>query len=241
VEIQGLDAMSAGVILAWATEMQEKDMISTKETGGLNLKWGDYETYIQAVRLIVEQPNDFYKALCRGVDYASSKYGGSEFALAFGGNEMPGYHTGPAAPISHLVSSRHSHLDSAGYSLDEKMNASGEKATPGGIAESLFTEEKWRQILSSLITCYFARGIFTEDIVVKTLKTVGYQFTSEGLMELGGEILKAKYNFKKREGFSFSKLRIPKRIFETPTPAGKLSENFIRESIGLFQDKIEAL
>ncbi len=241
VEIQGLDAMSAGVILAWATEMQEKGMISTKETAGLNLKWGDYDTYIRAVGLIVEQPNDFFKALSRGVDYASSKYGGSEFALAFGGNEMPGYHTGPAAHVSHLVSSRHSHLDSAGYSLDEKANAAGKKLTAEGIADSLLTEEKWRQILSSLIICYFARGIYTDDVVVKALRTLEYQSTPEDLMELGSSILKAKYNFKTREGFSFAKLRIPARIFETPTPSGKLSEKFIRDSIRLYANKIEAL
>jgi len=241
VEIQGLDAMSAGVILAWATEMQERGMISTKETVGLNLKWGDYDTYIRAVKLIVEQPNDFFKALGRGVDYASSKYGGSEFALAFGGNEMPGYHSGPATHISHLVSSRHSHLDSAGYSIDDKMNAAGKKLTADEIADSLLNEEKWRQILSSLITCYFARGVFTPEVIVKALSTLNYQLSPENLTEIGGNILKAKYNFKTREGFNLSKLRIPNRIFETPTPAGQLSEEFIRESIRLYKDKIEAL
>jgi len=36
VEILGLDAMSTGVALAWATEAQQKGIITTKETNGLN-------------------------------------------------------------------------------------------------------------------------------------------------------------------------------------------------------------
>jgi len=125
VERLGLDAMSTGVVLAWATEALERGLIGGRETLGLKFRWGDYETYLRAIPLIVEQPNDFYRALARGVQHASSIYGGEDFALAFGGNEMPGYHTGPAAHLSYLIGARHSHLDSAGYSLDQKLGSRG--------------------------------------------------------------------------------------------------------------------
>ncbi|MHC1574727.1 MAG: aldehyde ferredoxin oxidoreductase C-terminal domain-containing protein [Candidatus Methanogasteraceae archaeon] len=76
--------MSAGVILAWATEAQEKGIISDTEAMGIKLDWGNYAAYIDAVRLIIERPNEFYKALARGVLYAVSIYGGAEYALAWG-------------------------------------------------------------------------------------------------------------------------------------------------------------
>jgi len=54
VEIFGLDVMSTGVILAWATEAMEKGIISESDTGGVRLSWGDHQAYAQAIRLIVE-------------------------------------------------------------------------------------------------------------------------------------------------------------------------------------------
>jgi aldehyde:ferredoxin oxidoreductase len=86
VEIYGLDAMSTGVVLAWATEAQEKGLVSREETMGLELRWGDLDGYLTAVENIVAQENEFYKCLASGVDVASARYGGEDFALAFGGN-----------------------------------------------------------------------------------------------------------------------------------------------------------
>ena len=153
VEAYGLDAISTGVCLAWATEALEKRLISEKETI-VKLLFGDYEAYLKAIDYLVRQPNDFYKALAKGVDYASKIYGGEDFALAFGSNEMPGYHTGPLAHITHLTGSRHSHLDSAGYRLDQKLLKEGKKLPSAEEAANLLlNEEAWRQILTSLVVC----------------------------------------------------------------------------------------
>jgi len=239
-ETLGLDAMSTGVALAWATEMLLKGLIGLEETGGLKLRWGNVEAYVKAARFLVEQPTSFYMALARGVTYASNHYGGKEFALTFGGNEMPGYHTGPAH-LGFLTGSRHSHLDGAGYSLDEKMVKNGEKPSPPKIVEALLKEEAWRQILASLVVCFFARAVYKPETVCKTLEVVGYKLTPEELQRLGLEILKHKLEFKFREGFSFEKLSFPKRIFETQTPHGKLSKAFMEEALKLFEEKVQAL
>ena len=86
VEAVGLDAMSAGVVLSWATEAMDKGIISDDQTGGLRFFWNNYGNYIEAVKRIVSQPNDFFRALAKGVDHASSIYGGRDFALSFGKN-----------------------------------------------------------------------------------------------------------------------------------------------------------
>jgi len=234
VEVQGLDAMSAGVVLAWATEALEKGLISTDETDGLRLSWGDYPTYIQAAQRIVTQPNSFYRALAKGVELASSVYGGSEFALAFGGNEMPGYHTGPAAALTHLIGARHSHLDSAGYSIDQKAAQKGETLTPEGVAEALLIEERWRQVLASLVVCFFARGLYTPEVVLQALACAGYEWSAEDMGRLGVETLRAKHAFKAREGFDPTHLRIPRRILETASPLGLVDEEFLRKAIAHF-------
>jgi aldehyde:ferredoxin oxidoreductase len=237
-EVQGLDVMSMGVSLAWATEALQQGLISTQETDGLALDWGDYPVYIAAVGRIVSQPNDFYRALAHGVEYAARIYGGTDFALAFGGNEMPGYHTGPGCHVGYLTGARHSHLDSAGYSLDQKAGAKGEAPTPEGIATGLLEEERWRQVLTSLVVCLFARGIFTPETVLRALATTGFDWSADGLTQLGAETLRRKYAFKLREGFDPGQLRIPRRILETSTPMGTLDEDVLRKAIQVYAQRV---
>jgi len=238
IEKYGLDAMSAGVCLAWATEAYEKGLVSKEELAGVEPKWGDYEAYIKMARMIVAQPNEFYKHLAMGVEAAATKYGGLEFALAFGGNEMPGYHTGPAAYVGYLTGARHSHLDSAGYSLDEKTI--GATPSPEKIAEELFKEEVWRQVLSSLVVCFFARRVYSPEKTAKALSAVGVERSEKELASLGEKILAEKYDFKLREGFNPENLRVPRRITETPTPHGKISEETIKRAVSFYVEKVKS-
>ncbi len=219
--------------MAWATEAQEKGLITQNETLGLTLKFGDEPSYAKAVEYIVKQPNEFYSALARGVDFASNRYGGEEFALAFGGNEMPGYHTGPVSHVGHLTGSRHSHLDAAGYSIDQAA-LKDKLPDPKAAAAKLLKEEAWRQVLSSLVVCFFARGIYDKDTVAKALTTAGHKMAPEALDRIGMEILREKNRFKEREGFNAKELRIPRRIFETDSPLGKVDEKYLRESVEEF-------
>jgi len=81
---------------------------------------------------------------------------------------MPGYHTGPAAHIGYLFGARHSHLDSAGYSIDTKSMT--KSITAEQLVENILEEEQWRQIISSLVICFLEeRFIHRNDI--KMLKT----------------------------------------------------------------------
>ncbi|MHA1938697.1 MAG: aldehyde ferredoxin oxidoreductase N-terminal domain-containing protein [Candidatus Thorarchaeota archaeon] len=229
VEIFGMDAMSTGVTLAWATEAQMRGLVTEEEALDLMFSWGDYEIYIKAIRNIVMQPNEFYSYLAMGVDAASERYGGSEFALAFGGNEMPGYHTGLVSHVSFLVGSRHSHLDAGGYSIDQSVLQGKELSMDAAIQE-LLKEESWRQILSSLVVCFFARGIYDIETVKKTLKVSGLD-TSYDIDGLGLEILLMKNRFKAREGFDPMELRIPSRIYKTPSARGEINENEVKNAV----------
>ena len=238
VERYGIDAISTGVVLAWVTEAYERGLITNREVMDKTPKWGDYRTYIELIDMIIGQPNEFFKCVARGVRYASEKYGGKEFALEYGGNEMAGYHTGPAFHVGLLVGSRHSHLDSAGYSYDQKALKEGVKLTPEGVAKQLIKEEQWRQVLTSLVICLFARGIYTPPIVVKALKVMGYDFTEEDLYKVGREILVTKYEFKIREGVNVKDIKFPRRVLETPTPHGTLSEEFLKRATELYLEML---
>jgi aldehyde:ferredoxin oxidoreductase len=237
IEVQGLDVMSAGVALAWATEAMQNGLVRLEDTGGLQLEFGCAENYIEAVRRIITQPTDFYRALARGAAHASSIFGGEEYALTFGKNEMPGYHTGPGCHLGYLTGARHSHLDSAGYSLDQKAAAKGEALDPEVTADRLMEEESWRQVLTSLVVCLFARGLYSEENVVKALSVAGIERSPEELVQFGVETLRLKNAFKRREGFDFNQLSIPKRIFKTLSPLGQIDEGFMRRALARFAEK----
>ncbi len=236
-EIQGLDVMSTGVVLAWATEALERGLVSEVDTAGLSFAWGHAPVYIEAIQRIISQPTDFYRALARGADHAASIYGGEEYALTFGGNEMPGYHTGPGAHLGYLSGARHSHLDSAGYSLDQNALTTGQPLNPSDVAAALLEEEAWRQVLSSLVICFFARGVYTPDIIQQALGAIGIEFSPSDLNRLGVDILRRKHQYKAREGFDLSTIRIPNRILETPSSLGLIDGKFIRQTLAAMEKR----
>jgi aldehyde:ferredoxin oxidoreductase len=231
----GVDVISMGVVLAWATEMQQRGMISANETMGLELSWGDKAAYLKAIDLVVKPPNDFYAALGKGVVYASKKYGGQEFAVQLGGLEIPGYHTGLGNMLGLTVGFRHSHLDNAGYSADQASfnhQLSDEK-----IVDNIIEEEDRRSVLNCMVSCLFARNVYTFENIIEALKSLGIEKTEEELKELGRDIFRKKYELKKKFGFKFEQITLPKRFFETVSTTGRIEEERVRKAIELYRWK----
>ncbi len=233
-EKAGVDIISMGVVLAWATEMQQRGKISTKETLGLELAWGDKAAYLRAIDLVVQAPNDFYTALGKGVVYASKKYGGEEFAVQLGGLEIPGYHTGLGNIVGLAVGFRHSHLDNAGYAADQA--AFNHPLSDEEIVEHIIEEEDRRSILNCLVPCLFGRNVYTYENILLALKSIGIDRTEEELKELGKEIFRKKYELKTKFGFKFENLTLPKRFFETPSTTGMIEEERVRRAIEMYRE-----
>ncbi|MCX8126312.1 MAG: aldehyde:ferredoxin oxidoreductase, partial [Dehalococcoidia bacterium] len=135
--------------------------------------------------------------------------------------------------IGALIGARHSHLDNAGYSIDQKR-ISSQEASPDRLVEALLAEERWRQVLSSLVVCFFARGIYQVDVVLRALNVAGFSLTEKDLKSIAGEIHREKYRFKIREGFSFEGLDVPRRVLDTATPLGRLDDEYIKSAVKHF-------
>ncbi|MDM7935291.1 MAG: aldehyde ferredoxin oxidoreductase family protein [Methanothrix sp.] len=234
-ERMGLDAMSAGVVLSWATEAYERDLITPQETLGIPLQWNNVDSYIKVLEHIVRPPNEFYSALARGVEFASARYGGREFAMALGGNEISGYHTGPASIVGQLVGVRHSHLDNAGYSIDQK--AAKSQMDPERMVEEIIREDDSRGVFNSLVGCLFARGVYTEENILDALGAVGISKTRDDLHALGRRIFDEKYRFKVQEGFDLTSARIPHRLFETVSTLGMITPDVVEEMLRIYRKR----
>ena len=129
VEKTGLDAMSAGVALAWAAEALEKGVVTEEQTL-LPLKFGDAENFEEALDLLAGRVNEFWSALAMGVPVAAARFGGGDFACVLG-QEMAGYATGEVFFTSQSMGFRHSHLDAGRLRLGPAAPGPGSGRGPG--------------------------------------------------------------------------------------------------------------
>lgn len=231
----GFDTMLLGNILAWMTEAYESGLIGDSDTNGLKLSWGDVDAYIEAIRRIAYGEGDLYIYASQGLKQLADIYGGRDYAMQIAGNGIPGYHTGYASILGFLVASRHSHNSNAGYDIDQQ--ALKRRFTDEELIDRIIEEEDWRNILVSLAACMFSRRVYSPDVVVEALRTVGYDYTVEDLMDIGREIYMDIYRIKSSEGFDPRKIYIPRRLFETPSASGILSEDRFRKLLDLYMER----
>ncbi|HUT72820.1 MAG TPA: aldehyde ferredoxin oxidoreductase N-terminal domain-containing protein [Desulfatiglandales bacterium] len=219
----GLDVMSAGVSLAWATEALDKGIISEKETL-VPLEFGSVEGYCHAIDHLCRQTNEFYQTLARGTKAAANAYGGKDFACVLG-QEMAGYATGEVFYVSQAYGFRHSHLDTAGYSYDQKA---GDKSIDTTIS-FLLKEEAARVMLTCMVSCLFARGVYNQERIEEALTVIGRRDMAEALPQSVTEVQKARWRLKYATGYDPTQIDIPTRLKETVNWKGPLDENFMLE------------
>jgi aldehyde:ferredoxin oxidoreductase len=221
VDKQGLDVMSAGVALAWATEALEKGLLSENETL-VPLKFGDDQTYSEAMQHLATGANEFYRLLGQGTMKVAAYYGGTEFACVLG-QEMAGYATGEVFFVSQALGLRHSHLDSSGYSYDQKHTGKN----VGGAVEFLVRDERERAFLTSMVACLFARGVYTEALLGECLGSVGYTTLAGNIAAVSNSIQKLRWKTRIATGFDPREVTIPKRFTEITTWKGKVDEDYL--------------
>jgi aldehyde:ferredoxin oxidoreductase len=237
VEEYGLDAVSAGVCLGYATECYVKGLVSREQTL-VDLAFGDKDGYLAAIRHMATRANDFYGALSDGVHFASGKYGGREFAVSIARNEMPAYHTGYGSVVGYACGARHSHLCNGGYSHDQsRRTLDGPK-----LVGDLFDEEIKRCVLNSLVICLFARNVYDNETIVKALDAIGIEgYDDARLGEVGRRIYATKLRVKDKLGFDLTDVQISRRVFETPAMGEVLDKGAARDMIAMFDARNKEL
>jgi aldehyde:ferredoxin oxidoreductase len=221
MERQGLDVISAAVALAWATEAFERGLVTEKETL-VPLEFGRVENYRNAVRHLGMRMNEFYEALGQGTAVAAARYGGEEFACVLG-QEMAGYATGEVFFVSQAYGFRHSHLDSAGYGFDQKAH---DKDTDVAVAY-LIEEERRRVQLTCMVSCLFARSVYSEERLQDALAALGYPGVAEALAPQSRVVQATRWKLKFVTGYNPQSITIPRRFREVQTWKGALDETFL--------------
>jgi aldehyde:ferredoxin oxidoreductase len=136
---------------------------------------------------------------------------------------MAGYATGEAFFVSQALGLRHSHLDSGGYSYDQKPK--GKKVEDA--VNFLIQDEKGRVFLTSMVSCLFARGVYTDEVLGNCLKSVGYGTLADSMDTVAGGIQKLRWKLRVSTGYRPEKVAIPKRFSEITTWKGPLDRQFM--------------
>ncbi len=231
-EKMGIDIMSAGVALAWATEATEKGIISEKETVAA-LLFGDAAAYQQAMLHLAIGANEFYRLLGQGIMKAAARYGGAEFACVLG-QEMAGYATGEVFFISQALGFRNSHLDAAGYSYDQKNTDKDVAAA----VQFLTDDERERVLLTSMVSCLFARNVYTPQLLAQCLEAAGYPTLAGSIDAVSRNIQKLRWRMRLATGFDPEAVTIPARFSEITTWKGRLDAEYLAALKGAYARRI---
>ncbi len=235
VEKVGLDVMSTGVALAWATEALEKGIITLEETME-PLSFGDGSAYIKAVWHLGLGANRFYSLLAKGTMAAAKEYGGEDFACVLG-QEMAGYATGEVFFASQSNSFRHSHLDAGAYSYDQKHAERDLQAA----LDFLIQDECKRTLLNSMVVCLFARAVYTDEVLADCLDAAGFQEISRSMDSLGKDITGYRWQTRFRTGYEPGTVKIPRRFLEIETWKGKIDEPFLERLRSAYANRLKEL
>ena len=231
IDKAGMDTISCGTALAWATEALERTIIEPEQFDGIDLRWGDAERYAQGIAAIARGESEVARWLGQGEVQAARHFGGAEFVAAVGGQGVAGYWTGYAHVLGHLLGARHSHLDNAGYAIDQKLEA----YTDDAIIDRIITDEGERIVQTSVAICLFARGVYDLETISRALDSVGIQRSAEQLQAMGERIYWERVRLRERLGFEARLEDIPKRFFETPTPRGQLEPDRVSNMLEIYQ------
>jgi aldehyde:ferredoxin oxidoreductase len=221
IERVGLDAMSAGVALAWATEATEQGLISRKQTV-VRLRFGDGEAYQQAAGYLGTGHNEFYRLLAGGTLRAAAAYGGSEFACVLG-QEMAGYATGPVYFAAQSLGFRHSHLDTGAYSWEQKNpDHDVDKAV-----DYLIADEPGRVFLTSMVACLFARSVYSDEQLAECLSAWAMLNWQEPLTRRPSASGLCAGMARIATGFRPENITIPKRFYQVRTIHGPVQADYL--------------
>lgn len=234
VEKAGVDVMSCGVALAWATEALAAGLISEAETLA-PLAFGEADPYMKAIRYLSRAANEFYRLLGQGTAAATARYGGDDFACLLG-QEMAGYATGEVFYTSQSLGFRHSHLDTGGYTYDQTHR---EKDVPAAV-DFLISDEQERCVLTSMVSCLFARGIYGSELLGEALTSVGQVGLAGDLQSLGKRVQAARWRERLRSGFDPAAVKISKRLRQVTTCSGPIDNAYLDRLREVYGARLQA-
>ena len=222
----GMDSISAGVSISFAMECFERGILTQKDTGGLELSFGNVETMLELLEQIAFRKG-FGALLAEGSKKAAETIGkGSiEFAIQVKGEELPmheprykqgmGLHFSVhATGADHNTGIHDNRINMTEWErVDVSVPISNTDMSPHK-ARMLYQNGLWAQLTNYLGLCVFVP--YTRQQILEAVQHVtGWSMSYWKLMKLVERGMALSRIFNIREGFSATDDRLPRRFFST--------------------------
>lgn len=213
----GMDPISFGVTLAAAMELFELGVISTADTDGVALEFGN----AQALTIMAEKTGKhegFGQMLGLGSKRLCEHYGRPELAMVVKGQEFAGYDSRAqqGMGLGYATSNRGAcHLKHDLFAEDMKDQTGQGKAAP-----CKSSQDKIAMIDSTGVCLFTAAAWDTGEFQQMISAACGDEWTSERLIETGERTWTLERLFNLQAGLSSADDTLPPRLLETPAPSG---------------------
>ena len=215
----GLDTISAGSAISLAYLLYDRGFITSADTGGLPLRWGDIETAHTLLELIAAREG-FGDLLAQGTKRIAAHFGASDLAVHVNGLELAAHDPRALSGMAvvYATSPRGAcHLQGDMYVVDMGLTLpevgifpSGRFKTRGK-SEIVAKVQDWRTLYNSAIMCIFVNP--TAPVLVKLLaEATGWSSDIVWWQRTGERIFALKRAFNNRLGVNRGNDRLPERM-----------------------------
>jgi aldehyde:ferredoxin oxidoreductase len=215
----GLDTVSAGSSISLAYLLYDRGFITTADTGGLPLKWGDIETAHTLLEMIARREG-LGDVLAEGAKRIAARYGADDLAVHVNGLE-PAAHDPRALSgmaVVYATSPRGAcHMQGDMYVVDMGLTIPEVGIFPGGRFKTRGKSkiaarvQDWRTLYNSAIMCAFVNP--TAPLLVKLLSdATGWSSDIVWWQRTGERIFNLKRAFNNRLGVRRGNDRLPERM-----------------------------
>jgi aldehyde:ferredoxin oxidoreductase len=228
----GLDAISAGVTIAFAMECFENGLLTAGDTGGLEYRWGDADLLVRSVEMIGRREG-FGDRLAEGVERLSARLGPASepFRMTVKGQELPmheprlkpamgvGYAVAPVG-ADHMMNMHDTAYTRKGRSLervnsvlDEPIGPLPRQALDEAKMQAFYHELSFSHFEDCALICQFY--CYDYDHLAEALSAVsGFEYGLGEILEVGARAQTLARLFNMREGWTAADDVLPQRVMD---------------------------
>lgn len=244
----GVDTISAGATIAFAIDCFENGLISEKDTGGINLRWGNAEAMIVMLERTLKREG-FGDILAEGSARAAQIIGGGaeKFVMAAKNQELPAHMPQVKRSLALIYavnpfgadhqSSEHDPayepeiFETQYEKYGKRLAAIGltdpqvaTNLSPEKVSFTLNSQYAY-SALDTFNVCQFVFGpawqLMGMDDLAKTIRAVvGWEMSIEEIQKIGRRRLNMLRAFNSRESFTRENDTLPERLFDLPLTGG---------------------
>ena len=231
----GIDTISCGATVAWAMDCYEQGIITKKDTGGLELNFGNASAMVSLVEKIAKREG-FGDLLAEGSVRAAEKIGpdAKKLTVTVKNQEFPAHmpqvkrSLGLIYAVNPYGADHMSHDHDPGYEpgteFDDRMAAIGlldpqplRELGPEKVRFAHYTQWIYNAC-NSLCLCQFVYGpswqLYSTGQMAEVIRAAtGWDFNVFELMKLGERTVNLQRAFNAREGFTAKDDVLPEKMF----------------------------